>query len=241
MCTVTYIPPTLGRSFILTSSRDENPGRETISPCAYHENGRTLIYPKDKLGGGTWIAISERGRICCLLNGGFTAHLKQPYHTVSRGVVLRDLTSADISLKDFFVGVDLHVVEPFTLVMLEEKSGGVASFEQLIWDGYQAYYQQLDPASFYIWSSSTLYSPSQQEARRLWFNEFVGRNGAAITSTLVKEFHEAKHTDDTTINIVMDRGSSLKTLSISQVVWSDGHLTFCYDDRVGNKQSALEL
>ncbi len=70
MCTVTYLP--LGNNnFILTSNRDETPLRKTIPPKEYDENGVELTYPKDELAGGTWIGLSDKNRLVCLLNGGF--------------------------------------------------------------------------------------------------------------------------------------------------------------------------
>ena len=69
MCTVTYLP--LGdHNFILTSNRDVAPKRETTPPKEYNEVGVKLTYPKDKLAGGTWIGVSEKKRLICLLNGG---------------------------------------------------------------------------------------------------------------------------------------------------------------------------
>ena len=71
MCTVTYIP--IGKSdFILTSSRDIPFAREKAEhPQKVQEDGVDLWYPKDGKAGGTWIGVSAKKRLICLLNGGF--------------------------------------------------------------------------------------------------------------------------------------------------------------------------
>ena len=85
MCTVTYLP--LGNNdFILTSNRDEDPKRKTIPPKEYLEDGVKLTYPKDELAGGTWIGLSEKSRLICLLNGGFTKHSREESYRMSSWV-----------------------------------------------------------------------------------------------------------------------------------------------------------
>ena len=88
MCTVTYLP--LGNNdFILTSNRDEQPSRETIPPQEYVEDGVVLTYPKDVLAGGTWIGLSSKKRLICLLNGGFESYERESSYKMSRGVIVK--------------------------------------------------------------------------------------------------------------------------------------------------------
>lgn len=92
MCTVTYLP--LGNNnFILTSNRDETPLRKTVLPKEYLENGVELTYPKDLLAGGTWIGLSEKKRLVCLLNGGFETHERKTPYKMSRGVLVKKILS----------------------------------------------------------------------------------------------------------------------------------------------------
>jgi uncharacterized protein with NRDE domain len=111
MCTVTYLP--LGNNnFILTSNRDETPLRKTIPLETYEENGVELTYPKDALAGGTWIGASNKNRLVCLLNGGFTNHIRNHYYKMSRGVIVKNILSADngVAYVDNF---DFTDIEPF--------------------------------------------------------------------------------------------------------------------------------
>lgn len=90
MCTITFTPIS-NHGFILTSNRDEAPGRETLPPEIYNEDGVKLLYPKDAVAGGTWIGVSDRKRVASLMNGGFVAHEPKQSYRKSRGVVLKDI------------------------------------------------------------------------------------------------------------------------------------------------------
>ena len=74
MCTVTYLP-LKGNDFILTSSRDVPFSREkALHPQEFIEEGIKLWYPKDGKAGGSWIGLSSKNRLICLLNGAFEYH-----------------------------------------------------------------------------------------------------------------------------------------------------------------------
>src|SRR6056297_2331088 len=121
MCTVTYIPPTGNNGFILTSNRDEKSFRQTIPPDIYSINGIKTGFPKDAIAGGSWIAANENGRLCCLLNGAFEAHEKQPFHTHSRGKVLIDLVASSFDVMVFFSQKSLEKTEPFTMITIDRN------------------------------------------------------------------------------------------------------------------------
>ena len=59
MCTVTIIPKG-DNDFVLTSNRDEAPQRISLAPKVYTIDDTRLLFPKDKLSGGTWIGVSEK-------------------------------------------------------------------------------------------------------------------------------------------------------------------------------------
>ena len=50
-----------------------------------------MLFPKDKTAGGSWIGVSDKNRVLCVLNGGFAFHQRQSFYRLSRGVVMRDL------------------------------------------------------------------------------------------------------------------------------------------------------
>ncbi|MBK6998312.1 MAG: NRDE family protein [Lewinellaceae bacterium] len=120
MCTVTYLPRPSG--FILTHNRDEAPSRSSQSIVREKTpGGKTLLFPRDTLAGGTWIATSREGRTACLLNGAFVLHKRELPYRRSRGLILLDFfdwENPDI----FFERYDFERVEPFTMLFLSKAN-----------------------------------------------------------------------------------------------------------------------
>ena len=184
MCTVTYLP--LGNNdFILTSNRDETPLRKTISPQTYKENNVELIYPKDKLAGGTWIGLSDKKRLVCLLNGGFENHTRNIPYRMSRGIIVKELLTVNepVSHIENFNFID---IEPFTLILVDWENG-LETYE-LVWDGIKKHFNKL-PEEPKIWSSSTLYTDEMKEMREIWFADFLNENKSFYQEKIV-EFHQ---------------------------------------------------
>jgi len=210
MCTVTVVP--LGNSnFVLTSNRDEAPTRDTLIPDFYIEEGAKLLYPKDKLAGGTWIGVSNKKRLVCLLNGGFTQHERQDNYRLSRGVVVRDLLTCNHVLKTI-QAYNLIDIEPFTIVLIEWQND--LQFYELVWDGTAKHIKKL-PIAPHIWSSTSLYTDSMKQSRINWFQEFQEQNKLNPESIL--EFHKTAGANQMDYGVIMDRGF-VKTTSITQVV-----------------------
>lgn len=209
MCTVTIIPK--GKNeFILTSNRDEAPNRTSLAPDIYSIKDTKMMFPKDELAGGTWIGVSEKNRLICLLNGGFTCHERKADYRMSRGVVVNDLLSSDdvvASIENYY----LDDVEPFTLVIADWNTD-LKLFE-LVWDGSQKHFTAL-PVEPKIWSSSTLYSEEMKKERLQWFEDFKTEN--ELDSTSLMSFHKTAGKDNQEYGVVMDR-DYVKTTSITQV------------------------
>lgn len=215
MCTVTYIPNVEQNSFILTSNRDEKFYRKTKAPNIYTVNGTKLCFPKDEEAGGSWIAFNENGRICCLLNGGFENHIKQPYQTESRGKALIDLSTSTLPADWFFNERSLRNYQPFTIITIDQENGSVDSLSEFIWDGRTKYYKTLSPDTPHIWSSATLYDKETRERRKQWFNAFIVKNN--ISKETIYDFHSGTHTNNQENNVVMERATGTQTVSISQI------------------------
>ncbi|NND87917.1 MAG: hypothetical protein HKM28_01575, partial [Flavobacteriaceae bacterium] len=128
MCTLTFLPNAHG--FILTSNRDEAPGRATLAPQEYTVEGVKLVFPKDVVAGGTWIGLSEKDRLICLLNGGFEAHQRESAYRLSRGVVVKDLLITDDIISSI-EAYDLNGVEPFTIILTKWESA--LELYELVW------------------------------------------------------------------------------------------------------------
>lgn len=224
MCTATFYP-TADSGFIFTSNRDEAPGRETIAPLTYTEEGQQVFYPKDALAGGTWIAVNKGlGRSLCLLNGGLEPHLPGGTYARSRGLVVKETLTSKGGLQAV-TKEDLKGVEPFTLIQIENKDK--PSLQQLIWTGKEALKDEL-PWEPRVWSSTLLYTPAIKEAREAWFEDWLGEFPEQDPKSLLRFHHEAG-TGDPQNDLIMDR-HFVKTKSISQIEVHDSVYGFRYED-----------
>ena len=95
MCTVTIFPKS-NNDFVLTSNRDEAPYRISLAPKVYSYNGIKMLFPKDEISGGTWIGVSEKNRLVCVLNGGFELHKRKPDYRLSRGIMAKDFLASGL-------------------------------------------------------------------------------------------------------------------------------------------------
>jgi len=231
MCTVT-LTSNNDNDFVLTSNRDESPDRVALVPDFYNVNQTKLLFPKDKKG-GTWVGVSEKQRVVCVLNGAFVKHERKANYRKSRGIVANDFMTSD-NIDETLSSYNLHDIEPFTMVIVDWSLG--LKFYELIWDGKQKHVKAL-PLESKIWSSSTLYSESMQKERQQWFENFATLN--ELSSQKVLEFHSAKDDANMDYGIVMDR-SFVKTTSITQVE-KRGHTVTMRYENIESKQIVVNV
>ena len=228
MCTVTYLPLE-NNDFILTSNRDEDPKRKTLAPKMYEEDGVKLTYPKDELAGGTWIGLSEKNRLICLLNGGFTKHKRAESYKMSRGVIVKELLKVNepVAIIESF---DFDGIEPFTIVLVDWKKG-LDAYE-LVWDGEQKHFQKLGKEPK-IWSSSTLYDEEMKQLRKDWFADWVKENPNFLSQEKILDFHQStdKGTAETTLKM---KRSYVETVSVTSVYKKENEVSLKYFDFVNS-------
>lgn len=223
MCTLTFIPKSPD-GFILTSNRDEAPGRETLTPAKYTVDGVELLFPKDAEAGGTWIGISEKKRVLCLLNGGFTSHERAESYRLSRGVVVTQLLTA-VNLKDTISNFDFDGIEPFTIIIIDWEKD--AALYELVWDGTQSHFKE-KPWAPQIWSSSLLYTKEAKQLREQWFSKFLF-NTVKPDEAQILSFHKTAGGENNTNAVIMDRGF-VKTKSITQISKKEKTIRMSYED-----------
>ncbi|AWH74168.1 hypothetical protein DCS32_08340 [Dokdonia sp. Dokd-P16] len=222
MCTVTYIPKK-NNTFILTSNRDEAVGRITLAPDFYDVDGTKMLFPKDAVAGGTWIGVSEKSRMICLLNGGFEIHVRKESYRMSRGIIVKELLKA-ADLSEAIDTFNYEGIEPFTIVAID-WSGDLKATE-LVWDGGKAHITVLDNEPK-IWSSSTLYDATMKEKRRTWFAAFKETTDWSRESLF--DFHTKAGEGDAHVDLQINRGL-LKTVSVTQVEKIDDTCVMTYND-----------
>ncbi len=222
MCTVTLIP-IKENDFILTSNRDEVINRKTLPPEFYQINKTRMLFPKDAVAGGTWIGISDKNTMICLLNGGFEIHERQVSYRQSRGVVVKDLLETD-NLEKAIEVYDCKGIEPFTIVAANWQSD--LKLCEFVWDGQHKHLKMLEKET-HIWSSSTLYTKEMKGLREGWFTTFENQN--TLTSQSLLDFHKNAGIGDKDVDLQIDR-TFLKTISITQVVKNEEELTMRYEN-----------
>ena len=209
MCTVTIFPKG-DNDFVLTSNRDEAPNRIALNPDFYTINNTKMLLPKDELSGGSWIGVSDKNRLICLLNGGFTTHKRKEQYRMSRGVVVRDLLVTDV-IEAFVNAYNFNDIEPFTIVIADWSKA--LQFYELVWDGAKKHFTKL-PLEPKIWSSSKLYSEDKKQKRIEWFNTY--KSEKELTRETALEFHKTAGKGNMDFGLVMNR-EHVKTTSITQV------------------------
>ena len=215
MCTVLFIPQR--DKIFFASLRDENPQRPkallpNIQLCSNSKENVNLdaaeliLSPSDALAGGTWVGVNNLGHTIILLNGGFKNHIRQSKYRHSRGMIVTNLLSTPRPIESF-EQMDLHDIEPFTLVVWVNQS-----LNQLVWDGLDKTIQSLPIDKSYIWSSSTLYRPEVKEHRKALFDNWM-KAEKNITEYALLDFF--KSYTDSHNGFIMNRSEQIKTLSFT--------------------------
>jgi hypothetical protein len=209
MCTVTFIPD--GKTYYITSNRDESPGRNAKGLFSFHPPGRlTSHYPLDEESGGSWIALADSGRSACLLNGAFEAFIPAPPYRKSRGQVVIDAVTENI-LEAFLEDYALEGIAPFTLLLFENEI-----LREIIWDGERKQLRLMDSGKPHIWSSVTLYPPHVREWRKSIFEKWINSSPEFSRESIIG-FHQQANGDGEN-DFIMDRNNIVKTLSITSIV-----------------------
>jgi uncharacterized protein with NRDE domain len=226
MCTVTYVP--LSNGFCITSNRDEQIARpKAIPPKEYVIANLSITFPKDQKAGGTWFAQSEKATIV-LLNGAVEKHLPKTNYRKSRGLIVLDLI-ATTNIIETWTNIDLQDIEPFTIVLYVADK-----LYQLQWNETNKSSIELDKNKAHIWSSSTLYSKAIREQRSNWFFDFLNRN-ESLSAEKLMHFHQFTERENIDYGLQINRNGFLKTVSITQVISSNGTLHINYIDLLANE------
>ncbi len=234
MCTVTFIPIDKA-SFVLTQNRDEHYSRpQAAPPEVYQVKGKSLIFPKDPTGGGTWIAASLQ-RITCLLNGAFIPHIPVPPYRKSRGLIVLESFEFN-AVEDFSSHYDLQNIEPFTMISVGFENE--IKVEEFRWDGNKTFYKKMQATDYHIWSSASLYNEAMHAMRIKWLDEWMKTRIKKLPEDILRFHHEAGDGDLRT-NVMMNRDNILSSVSISSIVVNNGRIVFQYEDLKNHSHKAV--
>lgn len=228
MCTVTFVRS--NDKIIITSNRDEQVLRpNALEPKKYTINNREIIFPKDPKAGGTWYAVNEDGTVLVLLNGADEKHQITGNYRKSRGLIVLDIIS-DFSPIDAWDKIQLEAIEPFTLVLFQDKN-----LYQLRWNGIKKDKLALDINQNYIWSSTTLYPKEVRENRARWFFNYINSK-ENLSEKEMYDFHRYTENENSENGLVINRNNFLKTLSITQTTIENNKAIMKHFDLVNQKE-----
>ncbi|MFZ2284887.1 MAG: NRDE family protein, partial [Lutibacter sp.] len=208
--------------------------RETLPPKIYEEDGVEMLFPKDKVAGGTWIGASSKKRLVCVLNGGFQKHKRKDNYSKSRGLIAKELLKEN-SLQPYLDNLDLLGVEPFTMIVVDWNNNEL-NLVELVWDEHEKHLTKHinEPK---IWSSSSLYTPEIKALRKNLFQKWLSEND--VTSEAILQFHHQKTADEKQ-SILMKR-KYVETVSITSVKKLENTIEMVYEDLVHSTKTAINF
>lgn len=222
MCFVSFLPTAAG--FLVGSNRDENRERPpAAAPQTLAGRHGTLVLPRDRKAGGTWIAAREDGWVSVLLNGAFEPHTPAPPYRQSRGAIIPEIMQQ--ALPDIaFTRLELENTEPFTLIIAGENF-----LKEWRWDGHKKFERELDGSVANCWSSVTLYHPEQVSIRKGWFAEAIASRTIFNSDTLA-QWHATGGRGEPHFDIMLHRPDGLLTVSTTIVEKQAHSLSMHYTD-----------
>jgi hypothetical protein len=181
MCTVTFIARRSG--YCLGMNRDEKLTRaEGLLPTRKKMDGRTVLCPSEP-GGGTWIALNDRGVSLALINW-YSVGRRVECHPISRGAVINAVGAADSAafVNDRVRKLPLPRINPFRLIGVFPRSGEIAEWR---WNLKRLVQKKRDWRT-QQWISSGFDEPAAQRVRGGEFRKALWHSRAPWVSWLRK-------------------------------------------------------
>ncbi|MCB9045836.1 MAG: NRDE family protein [Chitinophagales bacterium] len=230
MSTVTYLP--YKDKIFITVNRDDRPSKSgAIAPTVKKVESGKILYPQSDKSGGTWIGIHNNGNSMVLLNGAFAPHIRKDKYRRNRGLVFLDIFDSDNPVKKFNE-IDLHDIEPFTLVVWLKQNG---TLWEMRWDEYEKFVTSLPADMPNMWSSVTLFDEAMIARRRKRFDEWR-LSQKKITGEAIRWFHEHGGEGFERMNLNLNKGAT-HTLSITGIEISEDRSVMYYHDLVTGEQT----
>jgi uncharacterized protein with NRDE domain len=232
MCTVSFYKDS--EKIVLTSNRDEKTERAlAIAPQTIVIEGKKYYYPIDPQANGSWYGVTQGGSILVLLNGAEKKHISKPPYHKSRGLIFLDILKATNFLQ-IWKEINLLNIEPFTLIAYEKEA-----LFQLVWNGIEKKYFDLDSSTAHIWSSSTLYEEKVILIRKNWFLDFLELKNNQLESSDFIHFHKNTETNNLENGLVINRNGKMQTKNITQCTLFKNSFKLLHQDLILNKETII--
>jgi|GEM_PF-1986183 len=198
----------------LRFNRDEATDRLKAEPP---RQKNTLIYPRDPVGGGTWICVDPKGTVHCLLNYYDADEPKRPESPRTRGEL--PLQSAQTPLP-FHDWLDPEPYPPFHLLRIPR----IDPIHHVSWNGQQLF-DGPSHNDITHWTTSGWNSAEVVEHREHLFNELLQKQG--LSEQTLHDFHYASHPEKSGFWPLMYRKDA-QTVSISEIKSDEHQIHFRY-------------
>jgi uncharacterized protein with NRDE domain len=203
MCTVTVVPRADDGGFRLVVNRDERRSRPDATAPVWHRQGsRSIAYPSDPTGGGTWVGVNDVGLAMALLNR-YPMVVPRPLpEAPSRGLIIPALlgcrrVSDAIQLIRAF---DCSRFNAFRLVVVDRQETGVFTHDAR---GDSAVVETLSKPL--LQTSSSLGDDLVEPPRRRLFEELVLTEATPCRLLGQHRFHRLQWTSRPEISVFMER------------------------------------
>lgn len=133
MCTLSWL--IIPEGYEVFFNRDEQKTRPQAIPPAW-DPVLKAIYPIDPQGGGTWISLTKRGEVFCLLNNYQAAkHFSTDSPALSRGSIIPAILQLDGSIDARIQSLPLTCLAPFLLCYFPVDVQNDRDIQIISWDG----------------------------------------------------------------------------------------------------------
>lgn len=225
MCTVTWRRNPTGYQVFF--NRDEPKSWPPATPPALRElNGVRYLAPADQPGGGSWLAVNERGLTVGLLHHYEAGRAGSPSGERSRGQLVHALIDAS-SQEEVAERLHLQTLSaygPFLLLVWAPDR----AVHWHKWDGFRRTASVLTDEDMPVTTSS--FDPEGvAAARKARFVQMVSKHGPA-TDLALAEYHRSTDSRGGAYSVFMTRPDA-ETVSYSRVTVSPDEIKYFYAAR----------
>jgi hypothetical protein len=210
MCTVTFIPR--HHRYYLGMNRDEKRTRpKGLPPAQRNIDGCLVVYPSEP-GGGTWIALNERGASFALINW-YSVPNRVKTNLVSRGEIIPCVGAASTvqMVGARLANLPLGRLNPFRLITIFNGTKQIAEWR---WDTRKLV-RRNHPWRAQQWISSGFDEPAAQEIRGKVFANAQAQESAG-TLRWLRHLHRSHRPERGPFSICMHRDDAA-TVSYTEV------------------------
>jgi hypothetical protein len=221
MCTLTFIARRQG--YCLGMNRDEKVTRvEGHPPKAKSVSGRVVLCPSEP-GGGTWIAVNDRGATLALINW-YSIPARVGLNSVSRGEVVNAVCASNSPehAQAMLAGLPLKRINPFRLIGIYPGTGTVVEWR---WDLRSLASKSL-PWKTQQWISSGFDEPTAQQVRGKTFRRAQHQRSANGLAWL-RRLHRSHSPETGSFSTCMHRADAA-TVSYTEVSVSSARAKMRY-------------